>query len=611
MIRYQIYPTSPEAHLFKVKIQILEPDSNGQKLTLPAWIPGSYMIRDFAKHIVTLAATCNNEKIQTKKIDKQTWQCAPCAGELLVEYQVYAWDLSVRSAHLDNSHGYFNGTSVFLRALGKETEQCQVEIKPPEGDQYKNWRAATTLPSAGAAYLGFGLYQAEDYEALIDYPVEMGEFTLETFEVSGVPHDIVITGRHQVDSDRLCRDLKTICEHHVLFFGELPAMDRYLFQVMVVGEGYGGLEHRSSCSLLCKRDDLPRKGEEKITDGYRQFLGLCSHEYFHLWNVKRIQPERLKHADLSCEIHTNLLWAFEGITSYYDELALVRSSVIDTNSYLELLAQTITRVMRGSGRLKQSVAESSLDAWTKFYKQDENAPNAIVSYYAKGALVALALDITIRQRTGGEKNLDDVMQGLWSKHGRPGVGVPEDGVERLAKQVTGLDLGEFFDQALRGTDDLSLKDLFQSVGIGYRLRPARSASDKGGVCKIDGEKDEPPRAVLGARIAENGRNAKLSVVLDGGAAQQAGLSAGDAIIAIDGIRATAKNLEQLIARLPVGKTVPLYAFRRDELMQFELTPQLAPADTCELWVLDEADKDQQQQRESWLQMGSLSRPLAG
>ena len=611
MICYQICPTSPEAHLFTVKIEISEPDPKGQKLALPAWIPGSYMIRDFAKNIVTLAATCNGARIQTRKLDKQTWQCAPCAGVLRLEYQVYAWDLSVRSAHLDSTHGYFNGTSVFLRVVGKEKEPCRVEISPPEGKRYQSWRVATTLPSAGAPCLGFGLYQAEDYAALIDHPVEMGRFSLESFEVAGVPHDIAITGRHRADLERLCRDLKTICEHHVSFFGELPAMDRYLFQVMAVGEGYGGLEHGSSCSLLCKRDDLPLQGEEKMTDGYRRFLGLCSHEYFHLWNVKRIQPKRLKHADLSRETHTELLWAFEGITSYYDELALVRSGVIDTGSYLELLARTITRVMRGSGRLKQSVAESSFDAWTKFYKQDENAPNAIVSYYAKGALVALALDIGIRRETGGGKTLDDVMRGLWAEYGRTGTGVPEDGVERLAGRITGLDLGGFFDQALRGTGDLPLEELLRWVGIGFRLRPARGPGDKGGVRKTRDEKDEPPKPVLGARLAEDARTARLSTVLDGGAAQRAGLAAGDIIVAVDGIRATPANLERLIARLPAEETVPVHAFRRDELMLFELTPQLAPADTCELWVLDEADENQRRRRESWLQIGSSNAQLAG
>jgi len=591
MIQYQIQPASPEAHLFNITLRIKAPDDGGQLLTLPAWIPGSYMIRDFAKNIVTLKASCHGKSVATEKIDKQSWQCAPCNGVLLVEYQVYAWDLSVRSAHLDVTHGYFNGTSVFLRVVGQEHRLCQVDIQPPAGTAYWNWRVATTLSSAGAAPFRFGLYRADNYEELIDHPVEMGQFTLESFEVAGVPHEIVITGRHQADVERLCTDLKRICEHHVAFFGELPAMQKYQFQVLAVGDSYGGLEHRSSCSLICKRDDLPRRGEKKITEGYRQFLGLSSHEYFHLWNVKRIRPQQLKQADLSHETHTSLLWAFEGITSYYDELALVRSGTIEVDSYLELLAQTITRVMRCSGRKKQTVTESSFDAWTKFYKQDENAPNAIVSYYTKGALVALALDLTIRQQTQGEKSLDDLMRALWEQYGKLDIGIPEDGIERLAEKLTGLDLKGFFDHALRGTSDLSPKELLASVGVGYHIDAAISATDKGGLYKQDEELKENPRPVLGARIASDEGAAKLAAVFDDGAAQRAGLSAGDMVVAVDGIRATANNLDQLIAQVTEDAAVQVHAFRRDELMLFIVTPLAAPADTCRLWVLDDATDD--------------------
>jgi predicted metalloprotease with PDZ domain len=374
---------------------------------------------------------------------------------------------------------------------------------------------------------------------------------------------------------------------------------------MAVGDGYGGLEHRSSCSLICKRDDLPRKGEVKISEGYRQFLGLCSHEYFHLWNVKRIRPERLKQADLSCEVHTSLLWAFEGITSYYDELALVRSGVIEVESYLELLAQTMTRVTRCSGRQKQTVTESSFDAWTKFYKQDENAPNAVVSYYTKGALVALALDLTIRQQTEGERSLDDLLRALWVNHGNPDIGIPEDGVERLAEKITGLDLKGFFDHALRSTDDLPLKELLASVGIGYRLTAAVSADDKGGLYKQEAALDETPKPILGVRVA-TANEAKLAVVFDGGAAQRTGLSAGDIVIAVDGIRATAKNLQQLIAQIPEGASIPVHAFRRDELMLFDVTPLPVPADTCRLELLQDVTNEQRQAFQLWLQLGAAS-----
>ena len=598
MVHYQIIPASPHAHIFEIRLTIPKPDVNGQSLTLPAWIPGSYMIRDFARNIVALEASCNGELLTIEKQDKQSWQCQPCSGELHIKYQVYAWDLSVRSAHLDATHGYFNGTSVFLKVLGQEQQPCAVELLPPEGDDYAEWRVATTLPRKQAQHLGFGSYQAKDYDELIDHPVEMGTFTHAAFDVAGTPHEIAITGRHNCDMERLCRDLKLICESQIEMFGELPEMERYLFQVMAVGDGYGGLEHRSSTSLLCKRDDLPQPGVEEVTKEYRQFLGLCSHEYFHLWNVKRIRPEVFKRADLSSEAYSKLLWAFEGITSYYDDLTLLRSGLIDMESYLELLAKNITRVMRRSGRLKQTVEESSFDAWTKFYKQDENAPNSIVSYYAKGAMIALALDLTIRRDSGGEKSLDDLMRALWQQHGKPDLGVGEHDAEKLAAEVSGLDLSAFFDHALRSTDDLPLAELLHTIGVGYELIPATGSKDEGGL-KKDDKKPVRPKADLGVLYKADHTGAKLTAVMDDGPAMQAGLSAGDILIALDGIRVSASNLDRLLEAKTIGKTAEVYAFRRDELMRFEVPMRPSAPNSCYLWLQQDMTQEQQSGQQSW------------
>jgi len=242
---------------------------------------------------------------------------------------------------------------------------------------------------------------------------------------------------------------------------------------LAVGDGYGGLEHRASTALICARSDLPVKGKAALSDGYRTYLGLCSHEYFHTWNVKRIKPAAFAPYDLQNENYTSLLWLFEGFTSYYDDLFLVRSGVIDTDAYLKLVAKTVNGVLRGTGRRKQSVAESSFDAWVKYYRQDENAPNAIVSYYTKGSLVALALDLTIRSETNGKKSLDDVMRALWQTCGRRfyardgGKGIAEDEVETLFNEVTGLKLKRFFDRYIRGTDDLPLEQLLAPFAVTY------------------------------------------------------------------------------------------------------------------------------------------------
>lgn len=593
-IRYRIFPLSPGAHLFQVGCTVNDPDPDGQRFSLPAWIPGSYLIREFAKNIVRLDAQCGGHPVKTTKLDKDTWRCEPCAGPLIVSYEVYAWDLSVRSAHLDATHGYFNGTSVFLLPNGKADHPCLVEILPPAGADYGQWRVATALTRDSAPAHGFGIYRAANYDELVDHPVEMGTFTLAAFEACGVPHEIAVTGRHEADMDRLTADLRRTCEHHIRFFGEPAPFDRYLFLVTAVGEGYGGLEHRASTSLLCSRDNLPRAGDPEVGEDYRTFLGLCSHEYFHAWNVKRIKPAAFSPYDLSREAYTRQLWVFEGITSYYDDLALARCGLIDGESYLELLGQTLTRYLRGSGRFKQSLADSSFDAWTKFYRQDENAPNAIVSYYVKGAVVALTLDLLIRGRTGGASSLDQVMVALWRRYGLTGLPVPEEGLETLAEEVTGLQLKEFFDLAIRQTGDLPLTELLASVGVDFRLRAATSDKDKGG---RTADKDGGPTAALGARFS-GGPEARLTHVFDGGAAQASGLSAGDVVVALDGLRVGPGDLDRRIGRRQPGTTVRIHAFRRDELMSFEVVLQSPPADTCYLTL--RPDAEHRSARAAWL-----------
>ncbi|MDX1805212.1 MAG: PDZ domain-containing protein [Alcanivorax sp.] len=580
MIEYRIRPLRPEAHLFEVTLTVASPTPEGQAFSLPAWIPGSYMIRDFARHLVHLDASSHGETLAVAKIDKQTWQLSPCEGPVQVSYQVYAWDLSVRGAHLDTTHGYFNGTCVFLAAMGHEDQPCEVVIEPPQGAAYNGWQLATGLPRLEGSELGFGRFRADNYDALVDHPVEMGPFEYASFEACGVPHWVVLAGRQKADMARLCRDLKPICEHHIKLFGEPAPMDRYLFMTLVTGNGYGGLEHRNSTSLMCARDDLPRRSDApgQVRDGYRNYLGLCSHEYFHTWNIKRIKPAAFTPFDLSAEVHTELLWAFEGITSYYDDLSLSRTGLIEPHSYLELLGQTLTRVYRGQGRHRQTVTESSFDAWTRFYKQDENAPNAIVSYYTKGSLVALALDLTLRDLTGEAKSLDDLMRLLWQRYGQTGEGVPEQGIRPLAEELTGQDMGEFFEQALYSTEDLPLADLLADRGVQLNWRSAAGHGDNGGKPGQDGMPN------LGIRVAADPLGAKILLAYQQGAAMAAGLSAGDVIIAVGGLQATSVNLDTLLASYLPGETVEVHAFRRDELMRFKVQVEASEPSTAFLTI---------------------------
>jgi predicted metalloprotease with PDZ domain len=635
-IHYTISPKNLAAHIFEVTVTVERPERDGQKFMLPTWIPGSYLIREFARNIVSLRANADGKPVAISKIDKATWQCAHLpvpARVLTLIYEVYAWDLSVRGAHLDETHGFFNGTSVFLLPLGMRSQPCEIEILAH--DQHPEWRIATALAPMSPAPMSpaptdlkprrtrsdtasdeigrtverrigerkwnemlgtevraFGKFYAANYDELIDHPVEMGTFTHAAFEACGSLHNVAITGVHRTDMNRLCADLKKICEYQIRFFEPeswRAPFREYWFLITVVGDGFGGLEHRASTALIVNRDDLPLAHETPVTAGYRKLLSLASHEYFHSWNVKRIKPEVFIDYDLANENYTRQLWFFEGFTDYYDDLVLVRAGIITPLEYLEVEAENIGKVMAQKGRLKQSVAEASFDAWIKYYRQDENTPNALVSYYQKGAIVALALDLTIREKTNGAKSLDDVMRALWNEFGKTRLGVPEAAIEEIAARVTGLNLGEFFAHAVYGTNDLDLTPLFRHVGVAMTFQmPGMTGTDA-------------KTPALGAKIgSEVNGDARLVQVFDGGAAQLAGLSAGDSIIAIDGLRVTAISLERRIKRYTVGTSIEVLACRRDEIKRFALTLLAQPATTCSL-ITHDTPTEAKTRRSAWLQ----------
>lgn len=590
-IRYAIRPAQPGAHLYHVTVTLDDPDPAGQRFMLPAWIPGSYMIREFARHIVRLTALAGERKLRTEKLDKHTWRCAASAGPLTIAYEVYAWDLSVRAAHLDDTHGFFNGACVFLLPLGRAQDACEVDVLPPAGPGYADWKVITGLtPARGTKRGGFGTYVARDYDELIDCPVETGTFAHARFDVLGTPHEIAITGRvPKLDLKRLTADLARLCETQIRLFEprtRRAPFPRYTFLTLALGEGHGGLEHRNSTALICKRDGLPFVGMKDSTEGYRSFLGLASHEYFHSWNVKRIRPAAFIPYDLARENYTRLLWAFEGFTSYYDDLLLARAGLLTEAQYLDALAQAMTTVMQRSGRLKQSLGDSSFDAWIKYYRQDENAPNSLVSYYQKGALVAAALDLTIRAATRGRKSLDDVMRLLWKRWKDVPVypGVDEDGIVEAAETATDLKLARAIREWTEGTRDPDFAALLAPFGVACERRPAL---------------EQPHFALLGIRSA--GR-AECSVahVFDGSTAQQAGVSGGDVLVALNGLRILNGNLDTLLARFQPGDTVELLAFRRDELMRFEVKLGTQPPLKFVLRADAKAGKAAERLRLGWL-----------
>jgi predicted metalloprotease with PDZ domain len=597
VLRYRIQPTRPAAHLYEVSLTVDEPDPRGQVFSMSAWIPGSYMIRDYARNVVAIRAESDGREVGLEKLDKSRWQAGPVDKPLTVTAEIFAHDLSVRGAHLDNTHAYFNGPCVFFAVEGQEDRACELEILPPPEAVASDWRVATSMRRKGAEPYGFGTYQAEDYAELIDHPVEVGHLMIGEFEANGIPHGLVIRGRVRVDMGRLCHDLQTLCEQHMALIDAPADLDRYLFLLHAPGNGYGGLEHRWSSSLVCARDGLPGRGDDGVSETYRTFLGLASHEYFHVWNVKRMKPAAFTPYELSAESHTELLWVFEGVTSYYDDLALVRSGLITEKSYLELLGRTITRVLRGGGRFRQSIAASSFDAWTKFYKQDANAANAIVSYYAKGSLVALALDLKLRSETEGRVSLDDVMRVCWERWGETGEGMPEDGFEAVASEVSGIDLEDFFDASVRGTTDLPLRALLSTHGIRYALRVSAGDGDKGG---NRSNASKARRVWLGATLKDVSGTAVFASVANDGPAEKAGIAPGDQAVALDGLRVTSANLEKRLRACHAGDEMDFVLFRDDELMTTTLRIEAAPEDTCYLELAEDVELPVENLRIDWL-----------
>ncbi|MFM1909186.1 MAG: hypothetical protein RLZZ591_2863, partial [Pseudomonadota bacterium] len=477
-------------------------------------------------------------------IDKHTWDvvCDP-SRPLTLRYTVYAFDASVRTAWLDANRGFFNPTSLLLRVLGQEDQPQGLEVQAPT--ECKGWQLATALRPIKTDKQGFGHYGAENYDELADSPVEMGAFWSESFVARGVPHRFVVAGAaDSFDGKQLIKDARKICEAAIDFWHgkEAPVIDRYVFMLSVVDDGYGGLEHKYSTALICNRRDLPRRGETQRGDGYTTLLGLISHEYFHTWNVKRLRPAEFSPLNYQQENYTELLWFFEGFTSYYDDLLLRRAGLLDDTAYLKLLNKTIQQVQQTPGRAVQSVAEASFDAWVKYYRQDENTPNATVSYYTKGALVALCLDLTLR--TEGKTTLDEVMRGLWRRcQGGP---MTQTDLANILHALGGRSYARELKSWVHGTDELPLANLLQAQGVDIQYEPA-------------------PRAqALGLRVQEDA-GIRIKTVLRGGPAEQAGMAAGDEWI---GIEIPSKKHSQTAQawRLSKLEDLTLYAGKQQHLV---------------------------------------------
>ncbi|MFT3719230.1 M61 family metallopeptidase [Pseudorhodoferax sp.] len=586
-IAYHVELADLHAHLYRITLTVQAPAAV-QRVSLPVWIPGSYMVREFSKHLQQLEAHQGRRTVACTQLDKHSWELQAEPGKpLVLRYLVYAHDTSVRTAFLDGRRGFFNGTSLFLRVHGQEAQPHGLELTPSR--QAVGWSVATGLQPAAVDEHGFGHYLAPDYDDLVDCPVELGSFWHGEFKACGIAHRFVVAGAPpSFDGNRLLQDTQKICEQQIRFWHQQhgpaphgkPPHRRYVFLLNAVDDGYGGLEHRNSTALVCNRRDLPRRDEAggeaaRQGEGYTTLLGLISHEYFHTWNVKRLRPAEFARYDYDAEQYTRLLWFFEGFTSYYDDLLLRRCGLLENTGYLRLLNKTINQVMQTPGRLIQSAAEASMDAWVKYYRTDENTPNATVSYYAKGALVALCFDLTLRLE--GKGTLDDVMRRLWD---RCAAGpMSEADVAAVLADVGGRSFEQELAAWVHGRGDLPLRELLTRHGVAIHDEPSQLAQR------------------LGLRASDGQGSVQLKVVLRGGAAEQAGMAAGDEWIGVEteneGWRLS--RLDDLL--LYTGRTRSITALVARDKLLMRLRLELPALQDEKTWRID---IENQQAVDGWL-----------
>jgi predicted metalloprotease with PDZ domain len=578
-VHYSVQALDVHAHLWRITLTVARP-ARLQTVSLPVWIPGSYMIREFSKNLQNLKANQAGKACAITQLDKCTWQIKSVAGKPLeLTYEVYALDNSVRTAWLDAQRGFFNPTSLCLRVHGREKLAHSLSLGAMNSEALRAVSTGATaqkgLKKSSANQLGS--YAFDDFDHLADTPFEIGNFWRGSFKVRGVPHEFVVSGAlASFDGERLLQDTKKIVEAEMLFWhGKTgkPPFERYVFMLNAVDDGYGGLEHRNSTALICNRRDLPRIGQVKASEGYNTLLGLISHEYFHTWNVKRLKPQEFVSYDYAQENYTQMLWFFEGFTSYYDDLLLRRAGLIDNPKYLRLLAKAMNQVQQTPGRKLQTVAQSSMDAWVKYYRQDENTPNATVSYYTKGSLVALCFDLSLRRGAAGQApcSLDDVMRWLWasSKAADPKRGgITEADFANALRACSGRSYAKEIAAWVHGTDDLPLQELLAAHGVSVTPEPGASL---------------PMAQRLGLRVSESSGSLIVKNVLRGGLGEQAGLAAGDEWLAAGDWRI--HRLEDLATLAGEVSSVALTVSRDKKILHLALRLPAAEGEASSSFML--------------------------
>ncbi|MEA2642347.1 MAG: hypothetical protein QOF51_3741 [Chloroflexota bacterium] len=569
-VRYRMSMPQPATHLVHIAVTVDEPPSL-TVLRLPAWTPGSYMIREFARQIQAFRAVdAEGRPLPWRKTRKDTWSIeAGTTARLVAEFDVYAHELTVRTSDLDATHGFFNPANMLPDVLGRAGEPLEVAVEHPPA-----WHVQTGLRPTGTAA---DTFVAADYDELVDSPIHVGPDPVLTFTVDGKEHAIATWGRGNLNYERITADLRRVVEAERDLFGSLP-YDRYVFMLLLTDGPRGGLEHRNSTAVMAHRFAF-RPGRP-----YERALHTLAHEFFHTWNVKRIHPEALGPFDYGAENYTSLLWAMEGITDYYTSLLMRRGGLITPERYLESLGELISELAETPGRRLQSLEEASYDAWIKYYRPDEHSVNSAISYYGKGAVASLLLDLEMRRRTGNERSLDDLMHYLWERYGQPDIGIPEDGYEAALHEVAGGDWSDFFDRVIRSRDELAYDDALAVAGVELEWR-----ADPNG-----------PEVWLGLRTRNEAGRTKIASVLSDGPAWGTGISAGDELLALDGFRVDEAGLPDRLRDYHPGDTVSLACFRRDELVEARVTLAARPRTRATLRKVQTPTPEQRRVYEDWV-----------
>lgn len=538
MIHYQVAMSQPQTHLLEVRLDLRDFPRSVLDLKFPVWTPGSYLVREYARHLQDFTVVAGDIPLNWRKIAKNHWQVdTQGQSHITVTYRIFANELSVRTNHLDQTHGYFNGAATFFRIVGLEGESIDLTVIPPTPE----WRVTTALPLVPGST---NTYRAIDFDTLVDSPVEVGTHPVYQFEVLGKPHELAIWGQGNYDVQRIITDIQSVITTEAEMFGGLP-YERYVFLLHLFAQAYGGLEHKDCCSLIYQRFGF--RDREK----YEKFMQLVAHEFFHLWNVKRIRPQALEVFDYDNENYTPSLWFCEGTTSFYDLLIPLRAGIYDVRTFFNNWSKEITRYLKTPGRNVQPLAESSFDAWVKLYRSDSNSINSQMSYYLKGEMVSLLLDLLIRDRHHNSRSLDDVMVHMWEQFGKDEIGYTPEQLQQVIENVAEVDLSAFFNQYIQGLEELPFNTYLEPFGL--RLFADIS--------------NEPYTGIRSGN--ENGREI-VKAVEAGSPANLVGIDPNDEILAIDGIKLKAGGLNERLKDYQVGDEITITLFHQDELRNYQL-----------------------------------------